>query len=89
MVKGVSGAVIQLVPHRFTITGQWTPAVNFNGERGKRCSHTTRTSSLYHHRILTVNLGGEKSTVTVVIKLILITLPSQDTVNMDGERGKE
>ena len=77
MVKAVSSAVIQLVPHRFTITGQWTPAVNFNGERGK------------HHRTLTVNLGGEKSKVTVVIKLILITLPSQDTVNMDGERGKE
>ena len=89
MVKGVSGAVIQLIPHRFTIRGQWTPAVNFKGERGKQCSHTTHISSLYHHRTLIVNLGGEKSEVTAVIKLILITLPSQDTVNMDGERGKE
>ena len=47
-VKAVSSAVIQLIPHHFTITGQWTPAVNFNGERGKRCSHTTHISSLYH-----------------------------------------
>ena len=37
-------------------------------------------------RTLTVNLGGEKSEVTAVIKLIHITLPSQDTVNIHNPK---